>query len=54
MIGAALAIGADYLLTLDQKLITEVNQADFPLHALTPGEFIRTILPTHDEYPRMR
>lgn len=54
VIGAALAIDADYLLTLDQKLIIEVNQADLPLHALTPGEFIRTILPTHDEYPRMR
>lgn len=54
VIAAALAINADYLLTLDQKLIVEVNQAGVPVHALTPGDFIRTVLPTHTEYPRVR
>jgi predicted nucleic acid-binding protein len=54
VIAAALAVGADYLLTLDQKLIAEVNHADLSLRALTPGDFIRTILPTHAEYPRIR
>lgn len=51
---AARAVHADYLLTLDQYLIMEVTQADVALPALTPGDFIRTILPTHDQYPRLR
>jgi predicted nucleic acid-binding protein len=51
---AALAAGADYLLTLDQKLIAEVNHSDLSFHALTPGDFVRSILPTYEEYPRIR
>ena len=54
VIGAALAVDSEYLVTLDQKLIVEVNQANLAMRALTPGEFIRTVLPTHDEYPRLR
>lgn len=54
VIAAALAVGADYLLTLDQKLRAEVDAASLPLDALTPGDFIRNVLPTHEDYPHMR
>lgn len=54
VIAAALAIRAAYLLTLDQNLILETNRAALPILALTPGDFIRIYLPTHDEYPRLR
>ena len=54
VIAATLAIRAVYLLTLDQNLIGETNRAALPLVALTPGDFIRIYLPTHDEYTPQR
>ena len=54
VIAAALAVGADYLLTLDQKLLAEVYAAALPLYPLTPGDFIRTVLPSHEDYPHLR
>jgi predicted nucleic acid-binding protein len=44
---AALACGADYLLTLDRGLLAEVAQAGMILAALDPGTFIKTVLPQH-------
>lgn len=54
VMATVMATGAPHLLTLDQKLITEVNQAELSVQALTPGHFIRAILPTHKDYPRIR
>jgi predicted nucleic acid-binding protein len=54
VLAAALAIDAGYLLTLDQRLVAEVNQASLPVHALTPDDFIRLILPSHVNYPSLR
>ena len=48
---AALAAGAPFLLTLDKKLAEQVNQSGLLVQALSPGDFIRTILPTHTDYP---
>jgi predicted nucleic acid-binding protein len=54
VLAAALAIDASYLLTLDQQLAVEVNQIGLSLHALTPADFIRLILPSHVDYPSLR
>ena len=54
VIASAMAVGAEYLLTLDQGLIAEAHLAQLPLNVLTPGDFIRTVLPTHEDLPRLR
>lgn len=51
---AAGAVKADYLLTLDKGLLAEASQAHVSFLALTPGDFIKTVLPTHVEYPVFR
>jgi predicted nucleic acid-binding protein len=52
IMAAAPAAGAEYLLTLDQPLAKRVNATGQPLRALSPGEFIREILPQHTDYVR--
>jgi predicted nucleic acid-binding protein len=47
---AALEVRASFLLTLDKRLAVEVNQTNLRLKALTPGDFIKTVLITHVEY----
>lgn len=47
---AALAAGAPFLLTLDKKLAEQVNQTGLLVQALSPGDFIRSVLPTHADY----
>jgi predicted nucleic acid-binding protein len=54
VVAAAIAAEAPYLLTLDRALLREVNQANLSLHALTPGEFIQTVLPQHPDYATIR
>jgi predicted nucleic acid-binding protein len=54
VIAAALTAKVSFLLTLDQRLIAEVNQASLPLQALVPGTFIKDMLPFHAEYPSLR
>jgi predicted nucleic acid-binding protein len=49
---AALAAGADYLLTLDRPLQERVNATGQSLRAVSPGEFIREVLPQHVDYVR--
>ena len=53
VVTAARAVVTAYLLTLDQGLRAEVNLAQLAFPALTPGEFIKTVLPTHVEYPTL-
>lgn len=48
---AAMAVKAAYLLTMDKGLMTEAKQAQVFFFPLTPGDFIKTVLPTHVEYP---
>jgi hypothetical protein len=40
-----------YLLTLDKRLIQRVQQAGLGITALTPGEFIQRVLPSHPDFP---
>ncbi len=52
VVAAALLINASYLLTLDKNLINEVNIANLGVIAMLPGNFIKNILPTHQQYIR--
>jgi len=54
VLAGAKAAQAPYLLTLDQPLIREVNQADLAVTALKPGDFIQRVLTTHPDYTRLR
>ena len=54
VVAASLACGANYLLSLDRGLNAEVSQASLPLQALTPGQFIKTSLIHHVNYPSLR
>ena len=51
VVAAAAAVAISYLLTLDKGLLAEVNLAQLTFPALTPGDFIKTVLPTHILYP---
>jgi predicted nucleic acid-binding protein len=52
VVGAALEVHALFLLALDKGFVLEVNKADLGIQALSPGEFIKTILPRHIDFPR--
>jgi len=47
VVAAAIAAGAPFLPTLDKRLAAAVNAAKLPIRALSPGEFINDVLPTH-------
>jgi len=51
VVGAAMVIKADFLLTLDKRLNLQVNQAKLGIQAISPGDFIKSILPSHTDYP---
>ena len=51
VVAAALEVDAPFLLTLDQDLVLEVNKAYLGIQALAPGEFIKSVLPSHVDYP---
>lgn len=48
---AALEVRADFLVTLDKGLVLEVSAAHLGIQAISPGEFIKKILPKHVDYP---
>ncbi len=50
-LSAAVGARANYLLTLDARLARAVNRAGLSLRVLSPGHFIKTIVPDHVEYP---
>lgn len=54
VVAAALAAHSPFLLTLDRALAAEVNQVDLSIQAISPGDFIRDVLPHHTEYPALR
>jgi len=51
---SAVSVGAHFLLTLDKRLAHRVNEGELALHALSPGDFITTKLPTHPAYRSIR
>jgi predicted nucleic acid-binding protein len=54
VVAAALDIRASFLLALDKGLTLEVNKANLEIQAFSPGDFIKTILPSHVDYPSAR
>jgi predicted nucleic acid-binding protein len=55
VLAAALHVDAEYLITLDKRLISQITQeAQLSLHALSPGEFITDQLRTHPTYRSVR
>lgn len=54
VVSAALEVHAPFLLALDKGFVLEVNQANLGVQALTPGDFIKSVLPNHLDYPSAR
>jgi predicted nucleic acid-binding protein len=54
VVAAALAARADYLLTLDRRLIERVESNRIPIQARTPGDFIQQDLPGHVSFSDIR
>ncbi len=49
---AAVEVRAPFLLTLDKRFTHETNNAQIGIIALSPGDFIKTVLPQHTAYHR--
>jgi predicted nucleic acid-binding protein len=54
VIAAAIEAGANYLITLDRRLIERVTRSDLPLQAKSPGAFIEEDLATHPSFSEIR
>lgn len=54
VLAAALAAGTPLLICLDKPLVERINHAGLALQALSPGDFIKELLPTHPDYPSIR
>jgi len=54
VLAAALEVHSPYLLTLDKSLELEVNKASLGIQAFSPGVFIKSVLPSHFDYPYAR
>ncbi len=51
VLAAAIESGASFLVTLDKRLAERVNEASLTVRAMSPGDFIKTLLPSHVDYP---
>jgi predicted nucleic acid-binding protein len=54
VVAATLEVRPPFLLTLDKGFILEVNRAILGIQAMSPGDFIKSILPRHANYPSAR
>lgn len=54
VLAAAANVDAAYLLTLDKRLAQTVNAALPRPQAMSPGEFITSVLPSHPDAGRLR
>jgi predicted nucleic acid-binding protein len=55
VLASAVHVGAQLLISLDKPLISRITQEEqLSVHALSPGEFITTKLPTHPAYGSIR
>lgn len=54
VVAAAVAAGTALLICLDKPLVERINQAGLALQAMSPGDFIKELLPTHPDYPSLR
>ena len=54
VLAAALGVGAPFLLTLNRRLATAINDARLSVRAYAPGEFILGVLPAHQQFDALR
>jgi predicted nucleic acid-binding protein len=54
VLAAAHTVEAPYIISLDKKLVERINASGLSMVALSPGDFIRSILPTHPDYSSFR
>jgi predicted nucleic acid-binding protein len=54
VVAAAPEVRAAFLVTLDKGHVLEVNKSGLVFQALSPGEFIKVMLPNHVDYPSTR
>lgn len=54
VVAAAVLAEAEFLITLDKRLEAQVNQVGLSVRAISPGEFIKSVLIHHRDYPSMR
>lgn len=54
VVASALAGQCDYLITLDRRLQHRVEQSGLVVTAVSPREFLQTVLPEHPAYRRIR
>jgi predicted nucleic acid-binding protein len=54
VLAAAVACGAEFLVTLDKAFATAADAGKFGLRAVSPGEFIKTHLPLHPDFAGIR
>jgi predicted nucleic acid-binding protein len=53
VVAASVSASVSYLLTLDKKLMVEISAGQFSFQALVPGDFIKSVLPSHVDFPRI-
>ena len=54
VVRASVSMECDYLITLDRNLVEEVSHTALAMEAISPGDFIRTVLLTHNELAKVR
>jgi predicted nucleic acid-binding protein len=54
VIASALASNSEFLITLDQRFEIRVKASGLPIRAMSPGEFLQTVFPTHPEHDKIR
>jgi predicted nucleic acid-binding protein len=54
VVASALGSQAQYLVTLDQRFVERIRQSNLPIIAISPKEFIQTVLPNHPDYELIR
>jgi predicted nucleic acid-binding protein len=54
VVAAAIAANAQYLLTLDRRLIQRIIASNLPVEARTPGDFIQRDLTGHANFASIR
>src|SRR5215213_6846620 len=54
VIASALASHSEFLITLDQRFENRVKASGLPIRAMSPGEFLQIVFPTHPEHDEIR
>lgn len=54
VIASSLISHSEFLITLDQNLERRTKDANLETKAISPGEFLQTVFPTHPEFSQIR